>query len=346
MHGRFVPDAGAALDSPPRIYVDYHFRRAGDPVDGLPELIINGTAYPLPNTLSTLGQAYGQFLRLVFDNVCSHFLFHAGAVANEDGGILVVGDSFYGKTTLVLELVRRGFRFLSDELAALDRKNGWVSPFPRSLHIRPGTLGMMDVDVPSGNAFWYGKAIVDVDDVAPQLSIGPVPVKHIVVLADTASAGDRHPSDDVLVVVANAMTAAVVDEIFSLSQVESIQQDTDDAAPALRIQSSYPKATLIAVEDICRKHGILILDYHLRDVTVPRFGEVAHLQEISHSQTVIELLRRFQPGHRSSLLQSEFGGHPTKMFIELLRLIEPAQCHQLTIGPIAQNADLVAGLAT
>src|SRR5215213_8179122 len=45
---------------------------------------------------------------------------HAGAVAHNGGAIIVPGESFSGKTTLVAELVRRGAIYLSDEFAVID----------------------------------------------------------------------------------------------------------------------------------------------------------------------------------------------------------------------------------
>ena len=51
--------------------------------------------------------------------VRSHLLIHAGVVSRDGQGIILVADARHGKTTLVLELVRRGFQFLSDEMADL-----------------------------------------------------------------------------------------------------------------------------------------------------------------------------------------------------------------------------------
>jgi hypothetical protein len=60
---------------------------------------------------------------------------HAGVVAHEDRAIVLPGDSFAGKTTLVAALVRRGATYFSDEFAVIDQQ-GQVHPYPKLLSIR------------------------------------------------------------------------------------------------------------------------------------------------------------------------------------------------------------------
>src|SRR3954463_11769902 len=60
---------------------------------------------------------------------------HAGVVGWGGGAIVIPGDSFSGKTSLVAALVRRGATYYSDEYAPLDR-SGRVHPFAKPLSIR------------------------------------------------------------------------------------------------------------------------------------------------------------------------------------------------------------------
>ena len=59
--------------------------------------------------------------------------FHAAAVANDRGAVLLAGDSGSGKSTLLMELIQRGWTLLADELAVVtqDGKGLYVHPtFP------------------------------------------------------------------------------------------------------------------------------------------------------------------------------------------------------------------------
>lgn len=60
---------------------------------------------------------------------------HAGAVGWKGRAILLPGDSFTGKSTLVAALVKNGAEYYSDDFAILDR-NGLLQPFPRAISMR------------------------------------------------------------------------------------------------------------------------------------------------------------------------------------------------------------------
>lgn len=65
----------------------------------------------------------------------SRVFVHAGVVGWGGGAILIPGQSFAGKTTLVADLVRAGATYYSDEFAVLDQ-HGRVHPYARPLQIR------------------------------------------------------------------------------------------------------------------------------------------------------------------------------------------------------------------
>ncbi len=69
-----------------------------------------------------------------------HVFIHAGTVAHGGQAIVIPGQSFSGKTTLVTELVRAGATYFSDEYAVLDR-SGMVHPYPKPIAIRDGGSG-------------------------------------------------------------------------------------------------------------------------------------------------------------------------------------------------------------
>jgi hypothetical protein len=66
---------------------------------------------------------------------------HAGVVEWRGKAIIIPGQSYQGKTTLVSELIRIGAGYMSDEFAILD-KAGLVHPFDRDLAVR--TVGDME----------------------------------------------------------------------------------------------------------------------------------------------------------------------------------------------------------
>jgi hypothetical protein len=77
-------------------------------------------------------------LRMRVSQVAPDLVFiHAGVVGLAGGALLIPGDSFSGKTTLVAALVRAGAAYYSDEFAVLDN-DGLVHPYPKPLQLRDG----------------------------------------------------------------------------------------------------------------------------------------------------------------------------------------------------------------
>jgi len=84
------------------------------------------------------------------------FFIHAAALQQEDGVLLLCGESGSGKSSLAWALTRRGFKYLSDELAPVDIDGIRVLPFPRALRLKeepppPNTLPAVALD--TGGAY-------------------------------------------------------------------------------------------------------------------------------------------------------------------------------------------------
>jgi hypothetical protein len=73
-------------------------------------------------------------------NVRAFVTLHAGAVAGAEGAVVLPGPMESGKSTLVAALLRVGWRYLSDELAALDPITGRVYPFPKYLYLEQASV--------------------------------------------------------------------------------------------------------------------------------------------------------------------------------------------------------------
>lgn len=108
-------------------------RTADGVVDGRPMWSIALPAGALVGAV--LGQIVGTLTTLL-----TRLLFvHAGVVAFDGRGMILVGESGAGKTSTVAALVRRGATYLSDEVALLDPEAGVVLPFALPMAVKPWT---------------------------------------------------------------------------------------------------------------------------------------------------------------------------------------------------------------
>ena len=308
-------------------------------------LAIDDERYPVHDSPRLPLYAYGQLALLCARRVRSHILIHAGAVSYGGEGIVLIGDSMHGKTTLVLELVRRGFRFLSDDIAALGRNDGWVYPYPRGLSIRAGTLELVGLSLPSSHGDWWGKAIVDIEDLVADSWGKPAQVCHIVVLSGTDEAAPRSGSCDGgrLSVLVDHMEEAVAAAIAAMEHVTKLERHSIDDFPLLQIWTRQPDFTLRAVEALSAESGILILDYQKRDLQPPSFTAMPRIEPIPLSAGILQLVRHFRAGHRSALFRSE-AGDPASLFWELSGIARGTQCHRLQTGRLQPTADLICDL--
>jgi hypothetical protein len=117
--------------------------------------------WPLDVALSVLERE----LRMLVALEAPEFVFvHAGAVAHRGLGIVIPGDSFAGKTSLVAALVQAGAEYCSDEYAVLDAR-GRLHPFAKPLSLRE-------------RIYQYDHSVESLGGVTAQ---GPVPVGMFVV---------------------------------------------------------------------------------------------------------------------------------------------------------------------
>lgn len=88
-------------------------------------------------------------------------LLHAGAVERDGLVVVVAGVSGRGKSTLTAALVRAGFRYVTDEMVAIEPSSGWVRPYPKPLDLGTGSLELLGLRGQVDPAFVVDKVRVD-----------------------------------------------------------------------------------------------------------------------------------------------------------------------------------------
>lgn len=68
---------------------------------------------------------------------------HAGVMSLEGRGIVMAGQPGSGKTTLSAGLMARGWQYLSDEFALIDRA-GRLQPYPKALCVKQGSFAVIE----------------------------------------------------------------------------------------------------------------------------------------------------------------------------------------------------------
>lgn len=117
--------------------IDFHITAITETVFSV--AVDGGVLYP------RLG--FGQVLQVIMQDGLTRLngacvsgpVFHAAALADARGGVILCGQSGSGKSTLAAWLLANGYRYLTDEVIACSEDGGQISGFARSLALKQGS---------------------------------------------------------------------------------------------------------------------------------------------------------------------------------------------------------------
>ena len=76
-------------------------------------------------------ESRNEVIRLAVDPLEGTIDLHAAVVVCNGRALLLMGEAWAGKTTIALELIKRGWDYFSDDLAVIDRASLDVRPVPK-----------------------------------------------------------------------------------------------------------------------------------------------------------------------------------------------------------------------
>lgn len=268
---------------------------------------------------------YFFLMQYLIEQVSSHFIMHGGVVERNGRGIIVTGSSSAGKSTLTLALAKRGFAFLSDELAPIRRDNGLIEPFPRRIGIRK-----------DGTEF---KELVDIAEV-PNGRLGsacrPGWIFFLGPMADPGEGG----TDRVVEIAFDAVDENLLAGLRRMSVTREVTKLEDRHYPMLRLElGAGPFAS--ELDSLCRQLGRSVLHYGLGATDAPDFTATPTLQPIAGIKAMMEAARQVFNGRPPARLAEEFGGSETRLVMELAGTLGSIPMFRLTPGKLDLMVDLV-----
>ena len=262
----------------------------------------------------------------VIYEVKEYFLIHAGSLAAQNNRSLIISAPCgFGKTTLTLELLKEGFRFLSDELAPVSRHTGLIYPYPRG-------VGMLR----------EGKKKIIVRKCGLKNPCKPSCVVFLCLpRLEGYEIGTRY-----LELALGRLDKNVYRRIGELPEVREITVILDRLFPVLRLSVNENARVVPGIQKICRQNNVPIMYTLEGRTTAPDFSAKPELKEISRKDGIFELSRNVLNTGGSALLEEVFGGSHTKMIFELTGLMSKAKFYRLTIGRLPEMTALVKNLCS
>lgn len=112
--------------------------------------------YKTPDWLNLLFRLQEYFLNdFIKSTRDQYYLVHSAVLVKKGRAVVFPGISKSGKSTITIALLKEGFKYLSDEVAAIDLKTLRVTGFPRAIVIREKTLPLFPSLKPEINYLSY-----------------------------------------------------------------------------------------------------------------------------------------------------------------------------------------------
>jgi len=272
----------------------------------------------------------------------SHFLLHAAVVSWNDDGLAIVGSSGSGKTTLMLELLlKKGFRFLSDDQLVINRTTHKINPFPRSVGIRESALELFDnLELehlePQTVIGQQRKWFVDISEISENGIGEPCRLKYLVFLVNSLDEeeANKNVEQQVELAVGN-VNDKLLKKLRPLARGGKLNCRRMRNCYALIF---YPETEMLSAfeyERFCQSCNVWLLDMRQLTDVKPDFDQVPKIRRIPQSIAAMELLKE---------LKNDLRGNPTQAFWELADLLSTVECYQLATGRLDEKVNHICNL--
>ena len=255
-------------------------------------------------------------------------------------------------------LLKKDFKFLSDDQLAINRTTHQIDPFPRSIGIRESALALFDNSslkqgirdllehlepqaVIGGQRKWF----VDIEEISEDGIGEPCRLKHLVFLVNSLSESETEKNNEQRIELAvDSVNDELLEKLKLFANTEEIHCRRMRSCYALNFRPetapevSATSATAISALDferLCQSCGVWLLDVRKLNTIKPNFHATPTLQQIPRSVAVFDLLKE---------MRNDFRENPCKTYMELAGALEDVECYRLSVGRLDEMAKHVCNL--
>jgi len=286
-------------------------------------------------------------LQHVIDAINDHLLIHAGVVAKNGRGFIISGPSAFGKTTLMLELVARGYKFYSDEFCALRLSDFAISAFPRSLGIRKNSPFLKNIEVNKclllKNIGRGEKFLIDCKELFPESIGSSCNARYFILLRGVRN--KEHTIQNTIIDL--ALYRSNQELIVSLCKnagIELIETCRENNYIIYRFLIALHTGLMNTFRSICDQYRDDIFYQEQVVNEIPDFTALPNIERLSKSQASLEMLKSIRNRSSKSKLLERFNGKNSQLLLTIGDFLRNIDCYEMKTGSLHAMAEMIDAL--
>lgn len=307
-----------------------------------PAFFVNGLFYQLPDTERFLDHAELILFRHLFDLLDDYIVLHAGVVERKGRALVVYGQSGFGKTTLTLELLRRGYGFLSDEFCPIRLSDFLIEPFERLVSIKKtsSVLGLIDAERTPVLRFG-SKNFFDCADTDRTHAAQPCRAGAFIEISGTVDC-DVCPSGGAMLDIYLCNAASSVPEALrDLPGVTLSGPVMQGRYATYRVTASDGTAFVSRFNSIWTQYSHDIFSVLPYRGVVSSFERTPVLQRVTTFEAVTSIMSNIVNRSPTGRLLESFAGKNASLTMLLGRMLTDITCYRVQPGHLDMMGDLI-----
>jgi len=280
--------------------------------------------------------------RHLFDLLDDYIVLHAGVVERQGRAFVFYGQSGFGKTTLTLEMLSRGYGFMSDEFCPVRLSDFMVEPFERLMSIRRTSPLYRRVD--SERMFLLssrGKDFFDCAGADPARAARPCQIGACIEMCGTVDVNVCPPGGVVLDIYLCTEHSSVPDALRPLPGVTVSGPVMQGRYPVFRVTAADRKDFVGRFNTIWKQYNNEIFAVFPYRGEIDTFERIPVMQPINTFDAVSSVMANIVNRSPAGNLLASLGGKNASLAMLLGRLLANTPCYKLHPGNLDMMADML-----
>jgi hypothetical protein len=315
-----------------------------DGTEKSPLAVVDGIVYQLFAKELFFSHAHMIVVQHVIDAIDDHLLIHSGVVAKNGKGFIISGPSTFGKTTLMLELVARGYKFYSDEFCALRLSDFAISAFPRSLGIRKNSPFLQRIDAKKclllKNIGRGEKFLIDCKELFPGSIGSNCNAKYFILLRGVRNKEDA-TQNTIIDLALYSTNQELIESLCNDDGIKLMETCTENNYIIYRFLIPRHTGLMNTFRSVCDKYRDDIFYQEQLVNEIPDFTALPSIESLSKSQASLEMLKNIRNRSSKSKLLERFKGKNTQMLLTIGDFLKNINCYEMKIGSLHAMAEMI-----